>query len=165
MEVRESTRRRRSASGSWSGNRIVVVVPARLPERERADMVSLLVSRLLQTRPLVSSTDTDLAERARALARKYLDGVAFDQVRWVSNQRSRWGSCTPSRREIRISDRLRPVPSWVLDAVLVHELTHLLVANHSPEFRKLSGRYPRMSDADIYLSGFGLGLEQARPRM
>jgi len=48
-------------------------------------------------------------------------------VRWVDNQRSRWGSCTPADRTIRLSRRLQDMPAWVIDYVLVHELVHLHV--------------------------------------
>ena len=44
--------------------------------------------------------------------------------------RTRWASCTPADGTIRISDRLRDAPAWVVDYVLVHELAHLLVPGH-----------------------------------
>ena len=54
--------------------------------------------------------------------------------------------------------RLRVAPPWVLDAVIVHELAHLLEPNHSPRFRVLEARYPRKRDADMFLDGYHLGL-------
>ena len=51
-------------------------------------------------------------------------------MRWVDNQQSRWGSCTPSDRSIRLSSRLQGMPAWVVDYVLVHELAHLLEPGH-----------------------------------
>ena len=59
---------------------------------------------------------------------------------WVSNQGSRWGSCTPARGTIRVSDRVQGVPDWVLDYVLLHELAHLLVVGHRPDFWALMDR-------------------------
>jgi predicted metal-dependent hydrolase len=53
----------------------------------------------------------------------------------VRNQRSRWGSCSPAGR-ISLNWRLAQVPSQVRDYVLLHELTHLAVSNHSPRFWK-----------------------------
>jgi predicted metal-dependent hydrolase len=74
-------------------------------------------------------------------------------VRWSAIQQSRWGSCTPTDRSIRISDRLRGVPQWVLDYVLVHELAHLLIIDHRPEFWALVQRYPRSERARGFLDG------------
>jgi len=160
--VRVSTRRRKSASAFWSDGRVVVVLPASLPRSARAEMVDDLVRRVLNYRPHLGASDTDLAGRAAHLADRYLDGVRPASVRWVTNQRSQWGSCTWGTGEIRISDRLRVVPGWVLDAVLVHELAHLVEPNHSPRFRALVGRYGRSREADVFLDGFSLGREYAR---
>jgi hypothetical protein len=49
-------------------------------------------------------------------------------------------------------------PEWVLDAVIVHEMAHLIEPNHSPRFRQLEERYPRRQEADTYLAGYALGL-------
>jgi predicted metal-dependent hydrolase len=137
----------------------VVVVPARLPRADRVELVEGLVLRVLAQRPHVTTSDRDLARRAQWLADRYLDGVRPQSIRWVGNQQRRWGSCTSRSGEIRISDRLRHVPAWVLDAVLVHELAHLVEPTHSPHFRRLAGRFPRMEEADTFLAGFNLGLE------
>ena len=69
--------------------------------------------------------------RAAHLSAAYLGGRAQPaSVRWVSNQESRWGSCTPAEGSIRISDKVRGMPGWVLDYVLLHELAHLIEPGH-----------------------------------
>lgn len=137
----------------------MVLVPSRLRSSERDAVVDELVQRLLRRAPMHHSDDRALEERSEQLADRYLDGVRATSIRWVGNQRKRWGSCNPSTGHIRISDRLRPVPPWVLDAVLVHELAHLVEASHSRRFRALTKRYPRMAEADTFLHGFTIGLE------
>ena len=97
----------------------------------------------------------DLEARATLLARRYRLPVPAS-VRWVDNQRSRWGSCTPADRSVRISSRLTDVPVWVLDYVLVHELAHLLEVGHGPAFRALVGRYPLAERATGFLMAKGL---------
>ena len=51
------------------------------------------------------------------------------------------------------------VPDWVLDAVVVHELAHLLEPSHNARFRRLASRFPRMEEADVFLAGFTLGAD------
>jgi len=51
----------------------------------------------------------------------------------VRAQRSRWGSCT-SQGTVSLNWRLLQMPAAIVDYVIVHELCHLLVPNHSPRF-------------------------------
>jgi len=159
VEVRVSRRRKKTAGAHWEGDRIVVVVPTHLRGTERDDMVDHLTRRLTRHRPHLHASDGELAARARLLGRAHLDGVEPASIRWATNQTKRWGSCTLATREIRISSRLRVVPDWVLDAVIVHELAHLLEAGHTARFRALESRYPRRAEADVFLEGFALGLQ------
>ena len=53
------------------------------------------------------------------------------------NMRSRWGSCQPSTGRICINIRLALYPPECLEYVVVHELCHLLVAGHGPDFYAL----------------------------
>jgi len=158
VEVRVSKRRKKTAEAHWEGDRIIVVVPTHLRGTERDDMVEHLTRRLTRHRPHLHASDQELAHRARQLGMTYLDGVEPASIRWSTNQTKRWGSCTLTTREIRISSRLRVAPAWVLDAVIVHELAHLLEPGHSARFRDLENRYPRRHDADVFLEGFSLGL-------
>jgi predicted metal-dependent hydrolase len=88
------------------------------------------------------------------LSRRFLAGLAVpSSVRWVSNQGSRWGSCTPVDGSIRLSDRLSGMPEWVVDYVLVHELAHLLEIGHGPRFQALVSHYPKAERARGYLLG------------
>jgi predicted metal-dependent hydrolase len=158
VEVRVSKRRKKTAGAHWEGDRIVVVVPAHLRGKDRDEMVDSLSRRLAYHRPYLHASDTELEQRALVLGQRYLDGVAPSSIRWSSNQIKRWGSCTLDTREIRISERLRVVPDWVLDAVVVHELVHLFEPTHSARFQLLEDRYPRRHEADVFLEGYALGL-------
>ena len=158
VEVRVSQRRKKTAGAHWEGDRIVVVVPAHLRGAERDDMVENLSRRLIRHRPHLHASDEALEQRARVLGHRYLDDVAPSSIRWSTTQNKRWGSCTHQTREIRISERLRVAPEWVLDAVIVHELAHLIEPNHSPRFHLLEERYPRRREADTFLEGYSLGL-------
>ncbi len=159
IEIRLSAKRRKTASAVWRDGKVVVSLPAALPESERSKIVNGLVKRVMRKRQIMDSHSSESLElRARQLADRYIDGVRPNSVRWVANQNTRWGSCTPRNGDIRISDRLLLVPMWVLDAVIVHELAHLLELNHSHRFHAIANRYPRMEEAMTFLSGFSLGL-------
>jgi len=158
VEVRTSSRRRKTATAFWEGGRIIVVMPSHVRQSDRADLVEWLVSRMLAKRPRASASDEALARRAASLADRYVGGERPASIRWVTNQGKRWGSCTSTTREIRLSHRLRTVPEWVLDATIVHELAHLVHPDHSPGFHQLANRYPRQREASIFLEGYSLGL-------
>lgn len=159
VEVRISARRRKTSEAKWVGGRIVVSLPASLDLEDRQSTIDWLVDRLLTRHRLQSAlSDDDLLARAIALSERYLVGARPVSVRWVTNQTARWGSCSWYSGEIRVSHRLRAVPDWVLDSVLVHELAHLTYPDHSPAFHKLAAGFPRHAEAGVFLAGYGLGL-------
>jgi Zn-dependent protease with chaperone function len=158
VEIRASTKRKKTGTAHWSGSRIVVQIPARVRGRERRVFVDELVERLLTQRPQNAGGDAALEERAHVLAQRYNDAIVPASVRWVTNQQARWASCSPASREIRVSSRLRQCPEWVIDAVLVHELAHLQEADHSAKFYDIANRHPRQNDSELYLDGYALGL-------
>jgi Protein of unknown function DUF45 len=164
VEVRISKRRKKTSEAKWVAGRIVVSVPAHLSVESRQKTVDWLVERLLTRHQLQSGlTDDDLLARATELSDRYLVGAHPVSVRWVTNQTARWGSCSYYSGHIRVSHRLRVVPEWVLDSVLVHEVAHLTHADHSPAFHKLAGAYPRHKEAGVFLAGYGLGLSNPSP--
>lgn len=164
VEIRPSTRRRKTVGAHWEGETIVVVVPHRLSKKVQQEYADSLVARLLADRRATHPTDADLMERAVGLLARYLPDVAPPAaVTWTSRASGRWGSCTLTDRTIRISATLRGVPAWVLDAVLVHELAHLVHPRHDAAFRALVDRYERAADAEVFLEGFQHGLAQAGP--
>ena len=55
--------------------------------------------------------------------------------------RTRWGSCNPRSRRISFSTYLLLLPDWCIEHVVVHELAHLLEANHGPRFYTIMDRY------------------------
>lgn len=107
-------------------------------------------------------SDPELLARGRDLSRRYLGGRAQPaSVRWVDNQACRWGSCTTTDGTIRLSHRLQGMPTDVVDYVLLHELAHLLVPNHTPEFWALLKPFPRTEWARGYLAGWAAAAEQS----
>jgi predicted metal-dependent hydrolase len=168
VEVRRSARRRRTVSAYRDGDRTVVLIPARMSVAEERRWVKAMLERLASQDRKLRPGDAALLDRAAALSRRYLEGAPVPaSVRWVGNQGSRWGSCTPSDRTIRLSHRLQGMPGWVLDYVIAHELVHLRVPGHGADFWAEVARYPRTERARGYLEGVsataGLGFSDADP--
>nr|WP_233221529.1 M48 family metallopeptidase [Streptomyces carminius] len=154
VEVRRSSRRRRTVSAYREGGRTVVLIPARMSEDEERRWVSVMLDKLAAQESRRRLDDGELAERAVHLSRQYLQDCARPaSVRWVTNQNTRWGSCTPAERSIRLSHRLQGMPEYVVDYVLLHELAHLLVPGHGPRFWRLLDAYPRTERARGFLEG------------
>jgi len=154
VEVRRSTRRRRTVSAYREGDRTVVLIPARMSEAEERRWVRVMLDKLAAQESRRSLDDSDLGRRAALLSDQYLRGRARPAtVRWVTNQNSRWGSCTPAEGSIRLSHRLQGMPEYVVDYVLLHELAHLLVPGHGRDFWRLLETYPRTERARGYLEG------------
>jgi predicted metal-dependent hydrolase len=154
IEVRRSGRRRRTVSAYRDGERIVVLIPASFSPAEERRWVSAMVERLRAQETRRKAPSRDLVRRADELSRQYLSGQARPvSIRWVDNQQGRWGSCTPLDGTIRISSRLRGMPGWVIDYVLLHELAHLLEPSHSPRFWALLEAFPKLERARGYLEG------------
>lgn len=155
MEVRRSKRRRRTVSAYRDGDRIVVLIPAAMSKRDEATWVADMVARLERSEKRKRPSDARLLARAKELNDTYFGGLATPgSVRWVDNQRSRWGSCTPGDRSIRLSARMQGMPPWVVDYVLVHELAHLLEPNHDAKFWAWVDRFPQAERAKGYLTGW-----------
>lgn len=137
---------------------MIVLIPARFSRAEErrwvTEMLARLDSRDQRGERGPRRSDTALTARARRLSAAHLDGRAEPvSVRWVGNMTTRWGSCTPLDATVRVSTRLREMPTWVLDYVLVHELAHLLEPGHGQDFWYLVNRYPRTERARGYLEG------------
>jgi hypothetical protein len=147
VEVIRSTKRRKTAQARLVDGRLEVRIPARASKAEERRLVELFERRYQRS---AAAARVDVAKRAEVLAARY-QLPRPREVRWVSNQSTRWGSCTPATGAIRLSDRMAGFPGWVIDAVLVHELAHLEVFDHGPEFRALVARYPLLERAEGYL--------------
>jgi predicted metal-dependent hydrolase len=162
VEVRRSSRRRRTVSAYRDGDRIVVLIPATMSRREEAEWVATMVARVEKSELSPLASDEDLWDHALRLNDTYLQGLATPRsVRWVTNQQTRWGSCTPVDRTIRISHRVQPMPTWVVDYVLIHELAHLLEPGHDDAFWAWVARYPHAERARGYLLGYAAAGRQA----
>lgn len=157
VEVIRSPRRRKTVQARMVDGVMRLSIPARMSKAEEQHWIEVMSRRLARK---ASSDEIDLTERARSLARRF-ELPAPASIRWVDNQNSRWGSCTPSTETIRISSRLAAYPRFVLDHVIVHELAHLVHFGHGPEFQALIERDPMKERATGFLLAKGFGDDRA----
>ncbi len=147
-----SPRRTRTVQERFVDGRVVVRIPARMTAAEEQAAVASIVTKLQKKSASTRISDESLEERARVLNASVLNGRArLGSIRWVSNQHTRWGSCTTATGDIRITDRLKNVPGYVLDAVIVHELTHTFIPGHGSDFWDWADRAPKAERAKGYL--------------
>ena len=77
----------------------------------------------------------------------------------IKEQKRRWGSCS-SRGNIYFNWRIVMAPESVIDYVVVHEIAHLIHANHSPVFYKLvESILPDYKTRKKWLKDFGATIE------
>ena len=147
VEVTRSKQRKRSVGAQLVGDTLRVAIPSWMSRAEEAHWVAEMSRRFARK---MSSDRIDLTARAASLAKRY-DLHRPTEIRWASDMTTRWGSCTPDTGTIRISDRIAAFPDWVVDYVIVHELAHLHVGGHGPDFWELAHRYPKSERAIGYL--------------
>ena len=132
-----------------------------LEEQRRRQVAQLGLERLavsesearIGARELISALAEEEAKRI---------GVAYRRIQ-IGDQRSRWSACS-SRGTLSFSWRLVLAPSEVLDYVVVHELCHLRVPNHSKKFWSLVERWrPGWRDQREWLREHGPELLAFRP--
>jgi predicted metal-dependent hydrolase len=157
IEVRRSSRRKKTISAEIVGDALVVSIPERMSRAEEQIWVERMTKRMSERRKRDRlNEDGDLGRRSAHLADLYLGGIRPSEITWVANQKSRWGSCCPQDGSIRLSLELAAYPTWVRDYVIVHELAHLKVADHSQDFWDLVNRYPLTERARGFLIAKGM---------
>ncbi len=67
-------------------------------------------------------------------------GVNVERI-FVQKMKTKWGSCNPGRRSVRLNTDLAKKPAYCLEYVLVHELTHMLERTHNSHFAALMDQF------------------------
>jgi predicted metal-dependent hydrolase len=132
--LKKTSRWERLADGT-----LLLRVPHRLPKFRVGSLLEQVSTQLEKTVKIhARRTDADLHERAELINQKHFGGkIKWNAIRWVSNMHARLGSCTKggsTDAQIRISDKIKNWPDWVIDYVIAHELLHRRYPDHSAEF-------------------------------
>lgn len=163
VRVIRSSKRTRNVSARWREGMIEVSVPMRLSKAQVTASVEGMVARLERTVEARHDSDPELHLRARQLSATWLGGsVEPTEVVWSTRQLRSWGSCTSATGRIRISAKLKRMPQWVQDGVIIHELAHLKYPNHGPEFQAFAAQYPQFAEAKAFLDGVTFATQLTR---
>jgi predicted metal-dependent hydrolase len=67
-------------------------------------------------------------------------GVKVARV-FVQSMKTKWGSCNPGNRSIRLNTELAKKPRECFEYIVVHEMTHILERTHNARFIELMDRF------------------------
>lgn len=111
-----------------SGRRVFISVSRKLESNERKDIVKDILKKWYVVRA------TKVVKQRVARYGKLLD--LFPKKVIIKDQKKRWGSCS-SEGILRFNWRIAMAPISIVDYIVVHELCHLKIKNHSSDFWKL----------------------------
>jgi predicted metal-dependent hydrolase len=166
--VRKDKRLSKTSRWVWQKDGTILLrVPPKMSKIDIHRMVDQLAGQLEKRSQLAERrTDAELQHRAEQINRKYFGGkIQWRAIRWVENMEHRLGSCTnggSTDGHIRISDKIKNWPDWVVDYVIAHEMVHRLHANHNAAFwETLTKGYPQSERARGFIQGVGFAEGEA----
>jgi predicted metal-dependent hydrolase len=162
IKILRSRKRRRTVSGRVVKDILVVRAPENIPESRLEKVVAELKARI-ERKHLKEELNKheNLALRAKELNRQYFENkLNIDSIEYVTDQNCKFGCCNYRAGRIRISHRISAMPQWVRDYVIIHELAHLAVPDHSKAFWDIVNRYKLAERARGYLIAAGSGGEE-----
>jgi predicted metal-dependent hydrolase len=168
VKVEADSRLRKTARWMLRGDTISLRVPIHMNQSQIEQIIADIAPRIARQRKRARrQTDVNLMERAAALNETYFNGeLSWHSIRWVNNMEHRLGSFTTGGStdgDIRISERVRKWPDYVIDYVLAHEICHRIYPNHSQAFWDYLAQYPYVQKALGFIEGiaFAEGLDPA----
>ena len=155
LELRVVRKRVKNINARLRGSTLWISAPHRVPAGELDETILQLARRLVRrSRAHAVNSDGGAEQIARKVAARFPDPPEVAEVRFVTNQRSRWGSYSARTGIVRLSAALRQMPPWVLEAVVAHELAHTIHLDHSPAFWELVRVVcPKTDRARAFLEG------------
>ena len=118
VEIVRSRKRRKTVNAQVKDGVLVIQAPARMTDRELGPVIEKLRKRLQAKLVVTPQTDAELQKRAEELNREYFNGrLKWEEMKYVTNQNKRYGSCSPASRRIRLSHRLAKMPKFVREAL------------------------------------------------
>ena len=134
IEIRRSEKRRKTISAKLIKNRLIIQLPSGLSRDEEEKWIEKIKKRVEKKRIKKQLDNAYLRKGFDFLNKKYFNGkLKIKSIEFSTDQEKRRGSCSPESRTIRISYKLASMPAWVIDYVIMHEMTHLI---HAPRCQR-----------------------------
>jgi predicted metal-dependent hydrolase len=160
IEVIRSKKRKNTVQAKVVEGKLCIYLPSDMTISEENKWIEKMIKWDEHRQKQKQLNDDDsLQKRAQYLNKIYYGNSLDFSIKFVKNQKNRFGSCAIRTKSIRISDRLVKTPKWVLDYVIIHELTHILYPNHSNKFWEKVNQYKYAERARGYLIAIGMLLE------
>jgi predicted metal-dependent hydrolase len=160
MEVKviRSPDRKKTIQAKMVGDTLVVHLPLGMHREEERKIIEKMKDKIEKKKQKKQLNKDDfLKTRFNEMNRKYFQGtLTVNSIEFVTNQERVNGSCTPNNCTIRLSHKLLDMPKWVLDYVIMHEMTHLVHPNHSKAFWTKVGEYKYTERARGFLMAKGM---------
>lgn len=119
-----------------------------LPKKIQKDEEVLYIQRAVR-KLFKENTEMILSEKLPYWSKK--TNIDYNSVK-VRDAKTKYGSCTPKTKALHFTSRLIMLKDEAIDAVIVHELCHIVHPNHSKDFYKLVERYiQNYKEIDQYL--------------
>ncbi|MFH0876702.1 MAG: M48 family metallopeptidase [Candidatus Omnitrophota bacterium] len=157
IKIIRSHRRKRTISARLDKDVLLVRAPLGISQERLGKIIEDLKSRLTRKK-LKEKLDQKqgLSQIATSLNKKYFgNSLKINSIAYTHNQNRQFGCCSTRDANIRISHRVGLMPKWVRNYVLVHEMAHLVVPNHSKAFWGIVSRYNLAERARGYLLACG----------
>ena len=112
---------------------IKITIPEEISEEEKKMNIDKTIKKLFKI-----NTNAEIENRLPYWSKKM--NIQYKSYK-VGDATSKFGSCIPSKKIMHFSNRLIMLPERMVDAIIVHELSHIIYPNHSKEFYNLIKKY------------------------
>lgn len=153
--IRSRARKRTIQAKLLEDRTIKVMAPFHSDVKFIEDFIRKSVKKL-STKAKIPEGDGSLTVRAEMLRKKFIPEAPDFSIGYSDSLRTTWGKCFVRDKSIILNNKLKDYPLWVTDLVIIHEIAHLIHADHGKEFRTLVSRYKLKERATGYLIAKGL---------
>lgn len=121
-----------------------ILLPKQIQKDEEIPYIQKAVRKLFK-----ENTESIISQKLPYWSKK--TNIDYNSVK-VRDAKTKYGSCVPKTKALHFTSRLVMLKDEAIDAVIVHELCHIVHPNHSKEFYALVEKYiPNYKEIDKYL--------------